>query len=552
MGGGTDLPPAALGVRLSGGDPGRVLAAGGGLCPVQQPGGRPHGGGAGGRAGGSPTAAWLYPPLRREVQYACHQYVNLLAEAGMQISMSRRGHPYDNAQAESFLKTLKHEKVNLTQYRNIEETAASIGALIEQVWVANLRILLLTQWFQPEPMFKGLAFARALRDRGHDVEVLTGFPNYPGGKLYPGYRVRLYQREVMDGITVHRVPLCPSHDRSGLRRSANYLSFAISAATLGPLLVGTPDVVYVYNLPTLGYAARMTRWLRKARVIVDVQDLWPEALSGSGMVRAPLLLSIAGRWCAAFYRAADMVVTLSPGYRRCLLQRGVPDEQVEVIYNWCDEEEMHAAEPDPSLSSRLGFPGRFNVVFAGTMGTAQALDAVINAAEIVHTRASDVLFTFVGGGVDAGRLKASARHLPNVQFVSRQPASIVSAILRSADLLLVHLKRDPLYHITIPSKLQAYMYTGRPILVAVSGDAADLVRQARAGFACDQEDPAGIAEAVLRMRNMPRGQLVAMGENGRAFYRDHLAMERGVDRFVSVFEQALERRRTHTEREQAP
>jgi hypothetical protein len=141
-----------------------------------------------------------------------------------------------------------------------------------------MKILLLTQWFQPEPFFKGLSFAKALKSRGHDVEVLTGFPNYPGGKLYPGYRVRLWQRESVDGIRVNRVALYPSHDRSGLKRMLNYLSFGLSAALIGPLLVQKPDVIYVYNLVTLGPAAYLLRFFYGCPVVYDVQDIWPDSV----------------------------------------------------------------------------------------------------------------------------------------------------------------------------------------------------------------------------------------------------------------------------------
>ena len=140
-----------------------------------------------------------------------------------------------------------------------------------------MRILMLTQWFDPEPAFKGLTFARKLMERGHEVEVLTGFPNYPAGKLYPGYRLRLWQRESVDGISIVRVPLYPSHDRSVVRRAWNYLSFALAATILGPALVGRPDVIYAYHPPgTVGLPAlALSRWF-SAPVVYDVNDLWPD------------------------------------------------------------------------------------------------------------------------------------------------------------------------------------------------------------------------------------------------------------------------------------
>src|SRR5271165_3505961 len=147
-----------------------------------------------------------------------------------------------------------------------------------------MKILMLTQWFQPEPTFKGLPLARALRDRGHEVEVLTGFPNYPGGKLYPGYRVQPWRREIMDGIRVNRVALYPSHDRNAMGRILNYLSFGATSALVGPWVVRKPDVIHVFNLVTLDVASRLLGLLKGARVVLDVQDLWPESLAASGMM----------------------------------------------------------------------------------------------------------------------------------------------------------------------------------------------------------------------------------------------------------------------------
>ncbi len=195
-----------------------------------------------------------------------------------------------------------------------------------------MRILFLTQWFQPEAFFKGLPFAKALRERGHEVEILTGFPNYPGGKVYPGYRVRLYQGEEMDGIKVHRVFLYPSHDTSALRRILNYLTFALSTFLLGPWLIRKPDVVYVYNLITLGPAAFLIRFLFGAKVVIDVQDLWPESVANSSMLNNKAALGVLNRLCNRVYRGADQVTVLSPGFKKELIRRGVAGERIEVIY----------------------------------------------------------------------------------------------------------------------------------------------------------------------------------------------------------------------------
>ena len=402
-----------------------------------------------------------------------------------------------------------------------------------------MRILLLRQWFEPEPVvFKGLYFAHELERRGHHVEVLTGFPNYPEGKLYPGYRLRPWQRETIEGILVHRVPLYPSHDRSAIRRIANYASFGASAASLGPLLVKRPDVIYVYNLVTLGMAASLFRQLKGSAVVYDIQDLWPESVAMSGMLKHRWALRLLGRWCDRIYRRADHVVTLSPGITEELQRRGVPGERVTTIYNWCDERAVRPHPRDTALAKSLGLADGFNVMFAGNMGLAQALDAVLETAARLHESHPTIRFVFVGGGVERDQLESAAqdRALRNVVFLPRQPMEAMGPILALADVLLVHLKDDPLFRITIPSKTQAYLAAGRPVLMGVKGDAARLVELSGGGFVCEPENPVSIAEGVLRAYHLSDAEREAMGRAGRAFYQRELSLEAGVTRFEQVFQ----------------
>jgi colanic acid biosynthesis glycosyl transferase WcaI len=400
-----------------------------------------------------------------------------------------------------------------------------------------MKVLFLTQWFDPEPIFKGLPFARALRDRGHEVQVLTGFPNYPEGKLYPGYRLRLMQREVMDGIEVIRVPLYPSHDSSALRRVANYVSFALAASLIGSWAVRRADVMYVYHPPaTVALPAIVIGTLRGIPFVYDIQDLWPDALAATGMVKSGFLLRLVDWWCRMTYGMADRIVVLSQGFKRVLVQRGVEEAKVEVIYNWAEEGAAAAAPPNASLSPDA-LPGPFNVVFAGTMGKAQALETVLQAARIVKGSDPDVRFTFIGGGTEVERLLDLAREmqLDNVVFEARRPMSEMGAVLGAADLLLVHLKDDPLFAITIPSKTQAYMAAGRPIVMAVRGDAAELVKRADAGVACPPEDPEALAKRIIELRRLPWERLEEMGQNGREFYKRELSIQVGVGRFEELF-----------------
>ena len=401
---------------------------------------------------------------------------------------------------------------------------------------------MLTQWFQPEPMLKGLPFAKELLRRGHEVEVLTGFPNYPGGKIYNGYRVRPWQREELEGIRVNRVALYPSHDNSGICRIANYMSFAFMTLLVGPWLIRKPDVVYVYNLVTLSRTASFLRWLYGCKIVYDIQDLWPESVVSSGMLPG-FLHGLLKRWCRKVYQGADFIVAQSPGFQKKLQSRGVSHKKIRVIYNWSQEETFYPDLADKNLAQTLGLDRKntFNVVFAGTMGVMQGLDTVLEAAEILAKSHRHVRFFLVGGGVVKKHLQDKSKNmrLGNIIFVPRQPMRAMGSIFKIADALLVHLKKDQLFRITIPSKTQAYLAAGKPIVMAVEGDAADLVEQAGAGYVCAPEDARAMAECVKKLCETSQEERNLLGENGKKFYDEKLSFKRGVSKFESVFESVL-------------
>ena len=326
-----------------------------------------------------------------------------------------------------------------------------------------IRVLLLTQWFDPEPTFKGMVFARELVRQGFEVEVLTGFPNYPGGKVYPGYRIKLLQREVIDGVQVTRVPLYPNHDQSAIKRVLNYVSFAASSLVYGLLMARRADVIYAYHPPlTIGITASLIRLFRRIPVVYDIQDMWPDTLRATGMLNNAHALNVVEAVCQWVYRRVDHIVVLSPGFKRLLMQRGVPETKINVIYNWADE--VALAAPQGQLPANFPSAEQFRIVFAGNMGKAQALDAVLDAAALLQARGSRVCFVMLGGGVEVNRLKQRTVDLKlhNVLFLPPVPMTEVGTLLHAADALLVHLRKDPLFEITIPSKTQAYMTVGKP------------------------------------------------------------------------------------------
>lgn len=399
------------------------------------------------------------------------------------------------------------------------------------------RVLLFTQWFDPEPTFKGLVFARELVKQGFEVEVLTGFPNYPGGKVYPGYKIKWLQRETIDGVAITRVPLYPNHNTSAFGRVFNYLSFSFSALLYGLFKAKKPDVIYAYHPPlTTGIAAVLLRFFRRVPVVYDIQDMWPDTLRATGMIVNPRILNIVDRVCNWVYRHVDQIVVLSPGFKQLLIERNVPEEKIKIIYNWCDEQSI-IDQSTGTLPQNFPTQEKFRILFAGNMGKAQALIAVLDAAAVLQTLEPLICFIFVGSGLEVENLKnyVSKKSISNVTFLPAVPMTEISKILHAADVLLVHLKRDPLFAITIPSKTQAYMAVGKPILMAIDGDASSLVEQCQCGVIAHSEDSESIVKASIKLYKLKHQEREAMTHKSKKFYKEKLSLNAGVQQFTRIF-----------------
>lgn len=398
-----------------------------------------------------------------------------------------------------------------------------------------MKILLLTQWFDPEPTFKGLLFAQALRDEGHEVEVLTGFPNYPGGKVYEGYKIRAYQKDIVDGITIHRAPLYPSHDGSAIKRVFNYLSFAISTFFIGLIKTREIDVIYSYHPPlTTSLSAFLLGLCKRVPFVIDVQDLWPDTLLATGMLKNKKALFVVGKVCDFIYKRAAKIVVLSPGFKSRIESRGVPQDKIEIIYNWCNEPALNDFEES---SVKLPDNGNLNLVFAGNLGYAQGLSTIVNAAEILQKNDIKVNIILLGDGVAKSMAieGSEAKCLKNMYFIPRVPMQQVGGILAKADMLLVHLTNNELFEITVPSRTQAYLAMAKPIIMGVSGDAADLITKSDSGVTCEPDNPISLAEAITNLSLLPDSNRAKMGINGRDFYYKELSLKIGVAKFICIF-----------------
>lgn len=404
-----------------------------------------------------------------------------------------------------------------------------------------MHILILRQFYSPEPAPLGPELATTLHAKGHQVTVLTGFPNYPTGILYPGYRLRPWMKEVLEGISVVRVPLYPDHGRSALKRVLNYVSFALSGSLLGPFIVPKPDVIFVYHPPlTVGAIAWVLHRLWRVPFLYQIQDMWPETLEATGMLTNPRILNMVGRFAKRVYAEAGAIAVISPGFRDNLIQKGVPPEKIVLIPNWVDTEVYHPIPRDSQLAEDLGLANTFNVMFAGNVGEAQGLETVLEAAELLCDL-PEVQFVIVGDGIAMPNLRTSAeaRHLRNVRFLGRYPGNAMPALYALADVLLVHLKDDPLFRITIPHKILSYMASGKPVLAAVAGDAADVVLEVGAGIHCPPQDPAALAQAVRDFYGMPAAERQSMAECGLRAAHEKYDRDILVGQIEAVLEQLV-------------
>ncbi|MGQ9682051.1 MAG: glycosyltransferase family 4 protein [Anaerolineae bacterium] len=399
-----------------------------------------------------------------------------------------------------------------------------------------MRVLLISQYYAPEPALRPCELGASLAARGHHVVAVTGSPCYPYGSIYKGYRAIDVRWDDVDGVRVLRLPVFPDRSRSAIRRAAYYGTLALSASVAAPLLPCRFDVAYVFGSPpTMGLPAVLTKWLRGVPFVLDVQDIWPETLSAAGVTLTPSLKQLMDRALCCLYRQASAITVISPGFERYLIGKGVPADKVHMLPNWANEEVYKPARRSRELARKLGMDGRFNIVFAGTMGLAQSLSSILQAARLLADM-PDVQLVLIGEGVERAALEAMAseERLNNVRFLERRPASDMSRIFALADALLIHLKRDPLFAITIPSKTIAYLAAGRPIVAAVEGDAAEVVLRAGAGLACRAQDPIALAACIKRLRGLPKQVRDLMGQRGRRAFRRFYTQRVLIPQFESL------------------
>jgi glycosyltransferase involved in cell wall biosynthesis len=402
-----------------------------------------------------------------------------------------------------------------------------------------VRILIVTQYFWPEDFRINDLVAELVR-HGHEVTVLTGYPNYPDGRIYPEYRADPRRFDRYQGATIARVPLV-SRASGGLRLVANYASFALSASLIGAFkLRGRGfDAIFAYEPSpiTVGVPAAVMRRLKRAPLALWVLDLWPETLQAIGVVRSRLLLALVGRLVAAIYDRCDLILAQSRSFVPQIQSRCTKATPVEYFPSWA--ESIFAAaptteDPIPELPPK---DGRFEVMFAGNIGEAQDFPAILDAIELLKDHPA-IRWLLVGDGRAAPWVASeiARRGLGDrAMMVGRHPLERMPAFFRRADALLVSLRDQPIFAMTIPAKLQSYFAAGVPIIGMLNGEGAHAIEAAGAGIACGAGDAEGLSRAVLELASRTGAERALLGERGRVYGLEHF--DRG--RLIARLEQRL-------------
>ena len=392
------------------------------------------------------------------------------------------------------------------------------------------------------PAARAAELSRHWARMGHEATVLTGFPNHPTGVVPEDWRPRFHQllyTETVDGVRVVRTWLWPLPNRKAHERIRNYASFCISAAVSG-LNVPKPDVVIATSPQLLcALAGWWIAFWKRVAFVFEVRDLWPESLAAVGAgSEASLLHRTLGAIAGFLYRRADRIVVVSPAFKDHLIRHwNVPAEKVSVVENGVETDLFRLDPAASEVRKQRKLENRFLICYIGTMGNAHGLDTLIAAAEELQTALPSAMFLLIGEGAEKERIVelAAARGLANIRFLGQQPRERIPAYVSSADLCLVTLKKTELFKTVIPTKLLEYMACGRPVVVAVDGQARQIVEQAGAGVFVEPENGKALVNAILGLAEDPERRR-RMGASGRQYIVSKYSREETARDYIAVLE----------------
>lgn len=396
-----------------------------------------------------------------------------------------------------------------------------------------MRVLIVSQYFWPEN-FRINAIVESLDRRDVEVDVLTGKPNYPDGVIGSGYRAWGCQREQWKGATLYRAPLVPRGRGSHLGLILNYLSFAVSGSIIGAWLVRKRhyDVIFVYGISPILSAipALFIGFLKGIKVITWIQDLWPESLSATGYIKNRHVIAAVEHVVRFIYGHSDLLLVQSKAFETPVRALA---SQTPIVYYPNSVDDFFTVPVKGEVPAVSGLADGFSVMFAGNIGAAQALDVIVEAASLLREHA-DIHFVIIGdGSCREDMLNAVQQQgLTNMHLPGRFPVEMMPGFMNKASALLVTLADKPIFSVTVPNKVQAYMAIGKPIIACLNGEGARLVVEAKAGLTTPAEDAKALAKTILRLYGLSASERKEMGDNGRSYYQQHFDHESLVDQLI--------------------
>jgi glycosyltransferase involved in cell wall biosynthesis len=414
-----------------------------------------------------------------------------------------------------------------------------------------VKILYVSQYFPPEmgaPAARASELSRHWAEDGHDVTVLTGFPNHPTGRIPAEYCDEFRQlvtREQIGGVNVVRTWLWPMPNRKAYERILNYTSFCLSSALTG-LFASRPDVVIASSPQLLvGLSGWWLAFCKRVPFVFEVRDLWPESLSAVGVGSQESLMHRTLAKIAGFlYRKADRVVVVTPAFREHLIKHWqTPAEKISVIENGVETSLFSPQNSDANLRRELGAEGKFVVSYIGTIGMAHGLESIIEAATRMQQANPAVLFLLLGEGAEKERIltMAKSRRLTNLRFVGQQPRESIPHYIAASDACLVLLKKADIFKTVIPTKMLEFMSCARPVILGVEGHARKIIEEAQAGICIEPENAADLVQAITRLAADP-GLRESLGRNGRQYIQRKFSRRNTAVAYLDMLESLLERK----------
>tara|TARA_B100000700_G_C14982068_1_gene826923 strand:- start:380 stop:1627 length:1248 start_codon:yes stop_codon:yes gene_type:complete len=392
-----------------------------------------------------------------------------------------------------------------------------------------LKILIVTQYFWPET-FRINDLAVSLTNRGNQVTVLTGIPNYPKGKFFYGYSWFNKVFENYQGVEIIRVPIFPRGDSSKLRLILNYLSYLVSASILGPLFCRKKfDIILVFQLSpvTSALPAIFLKKLKNASLFLWVQDLWPDSVDAVGAINSKSkIFFLIGKLVGFIYSKSDRILIQSKAFENSIKEYVGKNKKIHYFPNTA-EKIYKPISNNKKLPEYNTLPKGFIVMFAGNIGVAQDFATILKTADIIKNkkRLPEIKWVILGDGSEKNRIEKNIlqANLSDVFYLLGEfPIEKMPIFFSLADVLLVTLKKDPVFKLTIPSKIPSYMACAKPIIASIQGEGAKLISESGAGITCDSEDPNALALALLEIYEMPYKKRGNMGKSGRKYFLENL------------------------------